>query len=100
MLDLETQRWALTGGPATISWGGGTVGFEEDRLVERHGERTECWGEVLHWDPPEGFAVTWHPGRGEDEVRPPAEHPAPGIEHEPEPDAGNIMPAENEPGTL
>ena len=47
---------------------GGTVGFEDDRLVEHHGERTECWGEVLHWDPPEGFAVTWHPGRGEDEA--------------------------------
>lgn len=28
------------------------------------------------------------------------EHPAPGIEHEPEPDAENIMPAEDRPGTL
>ena len=26
--------------------------------------------------------------------------PVPGVKHEPEPDAGNIMPAENEPGTL
>jgi hypothetical protein len=30
----------------------------------------------------------------------PASNPAPGIRHEPEPDAGNIMPAEDEPGTL
>jgi len=29
-----------------------------------------------------------------------ARHPVPGVKHEPEPDAGNIMPAEHEPGTL
>ncbi len=29
-----------------------------------------------------------------------AEHPAPGVEHYPEPDAENIMPAEDRPGTL
>jgi hypothetical protein len=28
------------------------------------------------------------------------EHPAPGVKHEPEPDAENIMPAEDKPGTL
>ena len=28
------------------------------------------------------------------------EHPAPGVKHEPEPDAENIMPAEDQPGTL
>jgi hypothetical protein len=28
------------------------------------------------------------------------EHPAPGIEHYPEPDAENIMPAEDRPGTV
>ncbi|HET9533288.1 MAG TPA: hypothetical protein VFQ92_23230 [Blastocatellia bacterium] len=28
------------------------------------------------------------------------EHPAPDIKHEPEPDAENIMPAEDKPGTL
>ena len=28
------------------------------------------------------------------------EHPAPGIEHHPEPDAENIMPAEDRPGTF
>jgi hypothetical protein len=29
-----------------------------------------------------------------------AEHPAPGVKHEPEPDAENIMPAEDRPGTF
>lgn len=28
------------------------------------------------------------------------ERPAPGVKHEPEPDAENIMPAEDRPGTL
>ena len=28
------------------------------------------------------------------------EHPAPGIEHEPEPDAENIVPVKHGPGTL
>lgn len=28
------------------------------------------------------------------------EHPVPGVEHEQEPDAGNIMPAKDRPGTL
>lgn len=27
-------------------------------------------------------------------------HPVPGVHHEPEPDAENIMPAEDRPGTL
>ena len=29
-----------------------------------------------------------------------AEHPVPGVHHEPEPDAENIMPAEDRPGTF
>jgi hypothetical protein len=29
-----------------------------------------------------------------------ARRPAPGIKHEPEPDAGNLIPAEDEPGTF
>jgi hypothetical protein len=37
-----------------------------------------------------------------DEQLPPetAEHPIPGIKHEREPDAENIMPAEDRPGTF
>ncbi len=45
--------------------------------------------------------------RKEDEGRPPrderpeeAGHPAPGVRHEREPDAENIMPAEDGPGTF
>ena len=38
---------------------------------------------------------------GRDDERPEeAEHPAPGIKHETEPDAENIMPAEDRPGTF
>ena len=38
----------------------------------------------------------------ETENEPPetAEHPVPGIKHEEEPDAENIMPAEDRPGTF
>jgi hypothetical protein len=40
------------------------------------------------------------PARGGDAFPETEEHPAPGIKHEPEPDAENIMPAEDRPGTL
>jgi len=42
------------------------------------------------------------PDRGDDDgaVVEQAECPAPGIKHEREPDAENIMPAENRPGTF
>lgn len=34
------------------------------RIVERVRDGRECvWGTVLHWDPPNGVAFTWHPGR-------------------------------------
>lgn len=36
----------------------------------------------------------------DDEPPETAERPVPGIEHKPEPDAENIMPAEDQPGTL
>jgi hypothetical protein len=39
-------------------------------------------------------AVDEHPAQEQ------AEHPVPGIKHEKEPDAENIMPAEDRPGTL
>ena len=41
-----------------------TLAFEGDRLVERHGAEESLWGEVLDWDPPRGFTITWHPGHG------------------------------------
>jgi uncharacterized protein YndB with AHSA1/START domain len=39
-----------------------TIAFEDGRLVERVGTESALWGEVLHWDPPRGFRITWHPG--------------------------------------
>jgi hypothetical protein len=60
-------------------------GYREKRPIDRE-------------DPP------LHPPKRErpsDESRPETRrHPAPHIRHEPEPDAENIMPAKDEPGTL
>jgi uncharacterized protein YndB with AHSA1/START domain len=40
------------------------LGFDDGRLVERSADGDlEIWGEVLTWEPPRRFAVTWHPGR-------------------------------------
>jgi hypothetical protein len=58
---------------------------EEKKFIERQ-------------DPPLHPPVTKRPA---DERKPEtARYPAPHIKHEPEPDAENIMPAEDEPGTL
>lgn len=38
--------------------------FAGGRLVESSVDgETAVWGEVLAWEPPRRFAVTWHPGR-------------------------------------
>jgi hypothetical protein len=39
-------------------WLGGRV-FETDALGNEH-----LWGRITRWQPPFGFAMTWHPGRG------------------------------------
>ena len=39
-------------------WLGGRV-FETDALGNEH-----PWGRITRWQPPFGFAMTWHPGRG------------------------------------
>ena len=37
-------------------------GREDGRLYERLDDGTEhTWGEVLAWDPPHRFVITWHP---------------------------------------
>ena len=45
-----------------------TVIFEPrvgGRVYERSSEGEEgVWGTLTAWDPPYGFAMTWHPGRG------------------------------------
>jgi hypothetical protein len=43
---------------------------------------------------------TGRPAQGGLESPEKDEHPVPGVEHEPEPDAENIMPAKDRPGTL
>ena len=45
-----------------------TLAFEDGRLVERASGSATTWGEVLEWDPPHGFRMTWHPGRGPEEA--------------------------------
>lgn len=36
---------------------------------ERGGDgREHVWGRITRWDAPRAFAMTWHPGRGEDEA--------------------------------
>jgi hypothetical protein len=47
-----------------------------------------------------GRAPEAPPGRPRAEPPETARRPVPGVKHEPEPDAENIMPAEDEPGTL
>lgn len=46
------------------------VVFEErkgGRLIERtRGEGRHVWAEVLDWDPPHRFILSWHPGRPSD----------------------------------
>ena len=34
------------------------------RVFETQQDGTQCdWGQVLAWSPPDGFTMTWHPGR-------------------------------------
>jgi hypothetical protein len=41
-----------------------SVAFEDGFLVERSAEGRSCtWGQVLTWNPPTSFSMTWHPGR-------------------------------------
>jgi uncharacterized protein YndB with AHSA1/START domain len=48
---------------------GGTVAFEDGRLVERGpGGGEAVWGTVLEWEPPARLAVTWHPGSDVDKA--------------------------------
>jgi uncharacterized protein YciI len=41
-----------------------SVAFEDGVLVERLGTARSVWGEVVYWDRPNGFRMTWYPGHG------------------------------------
>jgi uncharacterized protein YndB with AHSA1/START domain len=46
----------------------GGVFFEDGELVERSTAGEEViWGEVLEWDAPKRFVISWHPGRAGDD---------------------------------
>jgi uncharacterized protein YndB with AHSA1/START domain/uncharacterized protein YciI len=55
------QWWPL--GEHGVFGATATVAFEEDgRLVERSTDgSSDCWGEVVTWDPPSLLSFTWHP---------------------------------------
>jgi len=42
------------------------VAFEGEVLVERFGAEVAVWAEVVAWEPPAGFRLTWHPGTDPD----------------------------------
>ena len=69
--ELFTKRvgewWPL--GTHSVFGHGGSLEFTDDgRLLERHGDRASSWGEVTEWIPGQRLAMSWHPGRGEDEA--------------------------------
>ena len=50
-------------GDAAIVWESQVGG----RVYERSsGGEEGLWGTIVSWDPPHSFAMTWHPGRGEE----------------------------------
>jgi uncharacterized protein YndB with AHSA1/START domain len=50
-------------GDATIVWEPHVGG----RVYERSEDGEEgMWGTIVAWEPPRSFAMTWHPGRGEE----------------------------------
>jgi uncharacterized protein YndB with AHSA1/START domain len=54
------QRYAVFEGDTTVA-------FEGDRIVERFGDQTAVWGEVLDFEVAGRLRFTWHPGRPDDE---------------------------------
>jgi uncharacterized protein YndB with AHSA1/START domain len=54
------QRYAVFEGDTTVA-------FEGDRIVERLGDQTAVWGEVLDFEVAGRLRFTWHPGRPDDE---------------------------------
>lgn len=60
-------RWWPLGSHSCSQDKGATVRFGSavgDHVVERGGDgREHVWGTITRWQPPHGFAMTWHPGQ-------------------------------------
>lgn len=61
-----TRWWPLASHSCSQS-PGATVRFGAEvgaRVVERGGDgREHVWGTITEWQPPHGFAMSWHPGQ-------------------------------------
>lgn len=57
-------RWWPVAGGHSVFGEGALVAFEGDELVERSGDQKSVWAEVIAWEPPLGFRLSWHPGSG------------------------------------
>jgi uncharacterized protein YndB with AHSA1/START domain len=66
----RTGDWWPFGGHSIFAEPGTQVVFERragGRVYELSPSGEEGpWGMLTSWDPPNGFAMTWHPGRGEE----------------------------------
>jgi uncharacterized protein YciI len=55
------QRHSVYGDAAVVA-------FEGERVVERFGDQTSVWAEVVGWDPPTSLRLAWHPGSDAEEA--------------------------------
>lgn len=44
---------------------GASVSFTDDKLVEKLGEQSAVWGEVVQWQPGALLVIRWHAGQSE-----------------------------------
>lgn len=68
--ELFTARigdwWPLA--KLSVFGAGGTVAFENDRIIETSEGRASEWGTVTAWEPGKRVSFTWHPGAPADRV--------------------------------
>ena len=67
MFTAHIGRWWPLG-THSVHGSEGVVAFEGDRLVERWGAEHSIWAEVVSWNPPMSFRLTWHPGSSPDDA--------------------------------
>lgn len=60
----EIRQWWPLRSHSVYEGDARSVVFEDGFLVEHSTDGQSCiWGQVLTWDPPSSFSMTWHPGR-------------------------------------